>query len=151
MEMDVEQEARVWSRVMGTEEAAEVLTAEEVLTLLRKEEQSACTFRYLSRVCPAGRRILLKLAEEERCHADRLRAVYFLMTGERVCPCGQKKPCITCLRETLRQLYRKKLETHRHYETLVPAAGEYAPVLDAIARDEKRHSRSLLCLLEKVL
>lgn len=150
MDFNVQQEARVWSRVMGGRDGS--LGAEQILALIREEEQAACTYRHLSRlICPQERRTLLRIAADEACHADRLRAVYFLMEGKRICPEHHTPPCVTCLTETLRQRYRDELADAKQYESLTAQAGEFACTMDALAKDEKKHSRMLLCLLQRIL
>lgn len=146
MELNVQQEARVWSRVLG----GDGLTAEQLLALIREEEQTACTYGHLAGlICPRERQTLKKLAGEERCHADRLRAVYFLMTGQRVCAQRQEPPCVTCLSETLRQQYKRELADAERYAGL--AKGEFACTMEVLAREEKAHAQALLCLLQRVL
>ena len=107
MNYNLNQEQRVWERVMGTPRQEQTLPqtqpqtgrlcAENVKAMAEKEQESACLYRSLAqRVCPNCRHILLQIAQEESCHARHLAAVYFVLTGQKLCLAQPQKPCITC-------------------------------------------------------
>jgi len=153
MENHLQQEARVWNRVMGnTRQSPEqgqdsCPVPETVMELVRGELADACVYRYLAaRVCcPGDRVILTELARQETAHARSLSAVYFVLTGKKACPGRQEPPCVTCTAETLRQQYFGELEKAARYEAM--AAGRFAETFRCLAREERQHAQKLLCVM----
>ncbi len=94
---------------------------------------------------------LLCLAEEERCHARQLGALYFLMTGKKLCPEPVKPVCTACFNETIRQRYQAELAGQAQYQALAARAGERRCTFEALAADEGRHAQLLYCLLQQTL
>lgn len=153
---DIRKEERVWNRVMATEEchaqAPDCLNEGKVLELIIDELRDCGTYRSLAKAmrgCDKG--ILMGLAEEEACHARKLSAVYFLMTGRKACPDRPKIPCITCINTSLRQRYQDELHGHAEYLRLSKCAGEFSCVMAELAKDELCHSQKILCLLKDTL
>ena len=158
--MDEQKAQQVWSRVMnvsapcpakdGTEGAQ--LSAETVAALTQAEWQDAATYRTLATRAPkCARERLLCLAEEERCHARQLGALYFLMTGKKLCPEPMKPVCTACFNETIRQRYQAELAGQAQYQALAARAGERRCTFEALAADEGRHAQLLYCLLQQTL
>jgi len=152
MEHHVQQEARVWSRVMASgqqsrESAPACPTAESLMELIRQELTNACTYRYLaSRVCcPGDREILACLARDEQEHAKQLSAAYFVLTGKKACPGKPEHPCVTCVAETLRQQYFGELEGAKRYDTM--ATGQFAETFQCLSMQEAQHAQKLLCVM----
>lgn len=153
MEYHVQQEQRVWERVMGTARQEEspnqnvALSAETVRTLAQKAQAAACLYRSLAqRVCPKSAKMLSQLAREKDCHARSLMAVYFVITGQKLCLSPQQKPCITCTAEELRRAYLAEKGAAEQYAAL-SADAEHAQLFGAMARDAARHARQLLCVI----
>ena len=163
--IDQNKAQRVWSRVMNSPvsaeptgsgaEAAECggrLTAERVMALVKDEKEACAAYRYLAgRVGGCTKKLLLQMAEEERCHARKLAAYYFLLTGKKACTGPGRPPCVTCVNETLRQFYRKELEDARNYGRLAKLADERACTFEAMSRQECAHAHKLYCILQNTL
>ena len=163
--IDQNKAQRVWSRVMnspvsaepatsGSEAAADCgrMTAEQVMGLIRDEQDACAAYRYLAgRVPGCAKKQLLQMAEEEHCHARKLAAYYFLLTGRKACLKPGKQPCVTCVNETLRQLYRKELEDARNYGRLAKLADERACTFETMSRQECAHAHKLYCILQNTL
>ena len=108
--MDCKQAQNVWSRVMAAQTAALCtnaekapektaraqqapavsITPEQVMQAMHEELCDAETYRCLAaRMSGCARKTLLAISHDERCHAKKLGAIYFLLTGKKAC---QKKP-----------------------------------------------------------
>ena len=108
--MDCKQAQNVWSRVMAAQTAALCtnaekapektartqqapavsITPEQVMQAMHEELCDAETYRCLAaRMSGCARKTLLAISHDERCHAKKLGAIYFLLTGKKACP---KKP-----------------------------------------------------------
>ena len=149
MEYNVQQESRVWNRVMGAprQETPHTCTdAESIMGQISRKTENVCLYRTLAcRVCPACRGVLLELAAEESCVVKELSAIYFVMTGRKACPPAAQKPCITCTAETLRQQYAAVLEDAKRYEAM--AVGEFAYIFCGLAQASQKHAKKLLCVM----
>ena len=94
--IDEQKERQVWSRVMNTavscpkpEEPKQDtgLTEKTLAQMIQCECCEAAIYRSLAAQGPkCARERLLRIAEDERCHAKQLGALYFLMTGKKYCP-----------------------------------------------------------------
>ena len=112
----------------------------------------AAIYRSLAAQGPkCARERLLRLAEDERCHAKRLGALYFLMTGKKYCPEPVRGACTACFNEALRKQYQAELEAQEQYARLAARAGEQACMFEALARDEGRHAKMIYCILQQTL
>ena len=157
--MSKQREEAVWRRVLAASEQVaseppkqEDFTAEQVMTLLQAKLQDACTYGTLAaRTKGDVRRCLLRLAGEERSHAGKLEAVYYLMTGSRPCCDRPKAPCVACTNEELRKRYKLEVEAAQKYKCLAEKAGSFAGVFHCLHRDEQRHAAMILNLLEQCL
>ena len=162
--MDVTDETkvtRVWSRVMNQPEAISApeapacgrrITPEQVAELMRQELDSAAVYRYLAcRVRGGAKGLLQRLSEQERCHAKKLGAYYFLLTGKKYCPCRPAPVCVTCINETLRLLYEKELADAKKYRELSAFAAEQGCILQSLSRDECEHAQQIFCILQNTL
>ena len=152
MEYNVSQEARVWDRVLASDRAECPAPSADLTAFIRGELAAACTYeRLATRVCAPAAEMLRCIAHEERCHAARLGAISFLMTGKKVCPERVEPDCITCAVETLRARYRKELADAESYEALAASGGEHADTYAAMAAEEHRHAQMLVCVIQRVL
>lgn len=159
--IDHKREEAVWKRVMEHSEQAppcckimkiEPLSAAKVMELLRKEQDDACTYEALaSRIRGEAGRKLLVLAQQERCHRDRLKTIYYLLTGKKACPEKTKAPCIACTAEELRNRYAIETQSAQVYEELAKQAGSFGDVFRELALEEGRHAYEVLCILQSVL
>ena len=170
--MDCKQAQNVWSRVMAAQTAAPCtnaektpaktacaqqapavsITPEQVMQAMHEELCDAETYRCLAaRMSGCAQKTLRALSQDERRHAKELSAMYFLLTGKKVCPKKPDSPCITCNAETLRRQYQGELAARDRYEALAPLAGARACTLREIALDECRRARKLYELLQSCL
>lgn len=154
MQYNIQTEQRVWERVMGnprqeqSQPEQERLSAEQLKRLAEKEMESACLYRSLcARVCPRCQHILSEIAAQETCHAKHLAAVYFVLTGQKLCLQPAARPCITCTAEELRRAYLEEKAAAETYAALAAAGGDHGHLLQCMARDEKNHAKKLLCVI----
>lgn len=130
--------------------------AELLRDFLRGELADAHTYCALASVAPAanGKRLLRCFASEETEHARRLRAAYFLLTGETYCAAVVLPPLPKLpWRDHLRQRYREESSNAARYALL---AGETADVclsrlLQSLSADEYRHAELLQAYLARIL
>ena len=143
-QIDCKQAQNVWSRVMAAQagaqstsanppvqgKAAQVeqpasITPEQLLSSIEYEMLDAVTYQCLAaRMSGCAQKTLRALSQDERRHAKELSAMYFLLTGKKVCPKKPDSPCITCNAETLRRQYQGELAARDHYEALEHTASE---------------------------
>ena len=167
-QIDCKQAQNVWSRVMAAQTGAQMptsaespaasepqpatITPEQVMRAIEEEHMDAAAYQCLAgRMSGCARKTLLALAQEERCHAKKLGAMYFLLTGKKACPKKPENPCITCNAETLRKQYQTELAAREQYESLAPLAGARACTLREIALDECRRAQKLYELFQSCL
>lgn len=136
--MDCKQAQNVWSRVMAAQTAALCtnaekapektaraqqapavsITPEQVMQAMHEELCDAETYRCLAaRMSGCARKTLLAISHDERCHAKKLGAIYFLLTGKKACQKKPENPCITCNAEAKREDCSKKstvLKAHKY-------------------------------------
>ena len=159
--IDEQKERQVWSRVMNTavscpkpEEPKQDtgLTEKTLAQMIQCECCEAAIYRSLAAQGPrCARERLLRIAEDERCHAKQLGALYFLMTGKEYCPEPVRGACTACFNEALRKQYQAELEAEARYAKLAARAGEQACMFEALARDEGRHAKMIYCILQQTL
>ena len=168
-QIDCKQAQRVWSRVMAAQTDAQEpnekndqqtaqrapeisITPEQIMEQICGELSDAATYRALScRMKGCAQKTLEELSRDERCHAKKLAAMYFLLTGKKACPKRPEPSCITCNAETLRRQYQKELAARDQYEMLAPLAGARACTMRQIALDECRHAKKIYELLQNCL
>ena len=166
-QIDCKQAQNVWSRVMAAqanaqstsanppvqvkaaqEEQTASITPEQLLSSIEYEMLDAVTYQCLAaRMSGCAQKTLRALSQDERRHAKELSAMYFLLTGKKVCPKKPDSPCITCNAETLRRQYQGELSARDRYEALAPLAGARACTLREIALDECHRAQKLYELL----
>ena len=159
--VDRRREEAVWKRVMEVSAQAPEccrvkehpeLTAEQIKDLLAEEMADACTYEALAGCVRSDvRRKLLYLAQQERCHSQKLETIYYLMTGKKACMDRPKRPCIVCLSEELRSHYAREVESGEKYHCLAEKAGSFARVFHELGIEEERHAYEVLCILQKCL
>ena len=170
-QIDCKQAQNVWSRVMAAQTGAQrtsaalpaqktaaqemqpaSVTPEQIMTAIGQELSDANTYQCLAaRMSGCAQKTLRMIAQEERCHAKQLGAMYFLLTGKKACPAKPENPCITCNAEALRRQYQAELAAREQYEALAPLAGARACTLREIALDECRHAQAIYELLQSCL
>jgi len=161
--LDAEQEMAVWARVMaGRQEPAPdgpdcepepdcCLRPEQLMEWVCHECHDVCLYHHLARCLPRAKQWLLEMAHDEQCHAKRLAAQYYVLTGCKPCFCTrfhpEAQPC-----ELLRRQYQAELDASAAYRAAADCAeGDLACLLEELSKDEARHSRMVMCLLECVL
>ena len=170
-QIDCKQAQNVWSRVMAAqagaqstsanppvqvkaaqEEQTASITPEQLLSSIEYEMLDAVTYQCLAaRMSGCAQKTLRALSQDERRHAKELSAMYFLLTGKKVCPKKPDSPCITCNAETLRRQYQRELSAREHYAALAPMSGARACTMRELALDECRHAQSIYELLQSCL
>lgn len=153
MDYDLQKETRVWDRIRGAQDTGcGELQAEEIKKRICDELADARAYRTLAACLPQKeRRCLLAISQDESRHAKTLSAIFFLLQGQRFCPERPPQLCVTCLNEELRKRYREEISGAEKYDALSSRAGDFAPQLACIAEDERRHARTILGLLRRIL
>lgn len=172
VEQTVEQKRAIWQRVNpglqpypaeadGVNVCCMGVNAQEDVEVIKGfiEEELADRRSYLACASlapsPAARQLMRRLAAEEGGHARRLMGVYYLVTGQVYCPavsCGGEK-CPGSWRELLRLRYHQESCGGLNYrragdETTDECLGE---IFLELSKDEYRHARQVLGLLEKLI
>lgn len=103
---------------------------------------------------PAARQLMRRLAAEEGGHARRLMGVHYLITGQNysaAVPLPANIPCTGSWREVLRLRYHEEICSGLNYRRASEETTDecLSEILLELSRDEYRHARQLLCLLEK--
>lgn len=136
-------------------QASQVSSQSDILRDLVDEElEGRRVYLAYARCAPnnQARRILRQLAEEEGRHARRLLSLYYLMSGECYKPISSAN-CIAvpawC--KALRQRYHEETYDAMRYEQLSHESDDTAlsQIMEEFSKDEYRHARQLLCLLEQ--
>lgn len=142
MEFDLEQETRVWNRVLGGDGAA------RLGELARQEARCASEDWALAR--RLGDRRLGELARRERQAAGDLNVACYLLTGEKPAPVPPVSP-----REPAAEILRRRFSQGRElaavYGELAGQIPELAPLLTSLARDADTRSSLLLRVLRDLL
>ena len=103
---------------------------------------------------PAARQLMRRLAAEEGGHARRLMGVHYLITGQNysaAVPLPANIPCTGSWREVLRLRYHEESCSGLNYRRASEETTDecLSEILLELSHDEYRHTRQLLCLLEK--
>lgn len=102
---------------------------------------------------PNARQIFRRLAAEEGGHARKLMGVYYLITGQVYCPAVPLpgKTCVPGWREVLRLRYHEESCGGLNYRRASEETSDecLTEIFLELSRDEYRHARQILCLLEK--
>ena len=132
---------RVWQRVRAGEQEQLNLQG-----MIQEELASSATYRQLARQL-GGREgeALQRMAREEQTHAECLRGIHMLTTGEVVLP-KAPRPVPERPQLQLRRAYAGELKRIGAYDALA-AHGEYGHVFASLARQEREHSRTILEIL----
>lgn len=161
--VDSKLEQRVWSRVMGTQNACTRLAQREaqgnardaaiaddaaLQELYTAQLRAACTYRALApHLRGSARRTLLQLAAKKRCQANTVAALYYLRAGARPSCVQLVPPQISCAAATLCEAYREVVCTAALYRRYAQNADDLSAALLALAEETERHARQLLCVL----
>ena len=130
--------------------------AEILRDLVDEELEGRRMYLAYARCAPNNnaRRILRQLAEEEGRHARRFLSLYYLLSGKCYKPISTND-CIAmppwC--QALRQRYHGEIHAAMRYEQLSRESDDLivAQTMAEFSKDEQRHARQLLCLLEQNL
>ncbi len=149
----------IWQRVLpGMEPYPQIrkqregrLSEKDILSFMESE----CSDRQLySAMARKGRtraesRCLAAIGAAKACHAKKLEAVYFIMTGSHPCPAQPPEPNIRCLTDALRQRYYDELKAQQQYlEASKRAEDErISQLLSCLAGEEKKHGDIIWSLL----
>lgn len=163
MEFDRAKFDAVWRRVMpeaadnNREQNAPKQTEPDEACRLREfmdnEAQDARTYLMLAAMCSGSTlKRLNRIATDEQCHLKKLRAGYFILTGNMYKP-PEACPLICSVPETLRRKYRDEKEGSDAYRDAAETTSisELANTYRALAEDEARHLKILGCIIENIL
>lgn len=154
----------VWRRVMpeaaefnrydntNTQKHAADDTA-QLRAFMDDEANDAQTYSILATMCPGTiRNMLSKISADERWHLKKLRARYFILTGETYTP-PDACPLIYAIPNMLRYKYAGEKGGAAAYnaaasKTSIP---ELADTYHALAEDELRHSKIIACIITSIM
>lgn len=149
---DAKQAAEVWGRVTGAAAEPQEQEALDLAELIRAELSDRDLYLALSqRVRKQTAPILRQLARDEAAHAKKLAAVHFVRTGSRVQTKPEKPTVGGPILDRLRDACREELAGAELYERAAQQDPELRELMLALAADERRHSRTLLSILESHL
>ena len=138
----------VWRRVAGARETPPL--PEQLREMISDERTAAAAYASLTRFCTAAD-AFRDISREERCHARRLAALYFLLTGQTPCAERGALPRETSYCAALRACFAAEQESARRYLAAAEAWPEHAPLFRALAAQEQAHTQRLLRLAQRVL
>jgi rubrerythrin len=126
--------------------------AERLRDFMVGEACDAHFYRMLASMCSGNAyQMLSRISADERCHLKRLRARYFILTGETY-TLPNSCPLIYTAPDALRRKYAGEKEGSAAYR----AAAEKTSDTDlkgtylSLAEDEARHSRIIGCIIENM-
>ena len=140
--------AEVWRRVNGARE--EQTAAELLLEMISDEMTDSATYLRLAR-CGIGARVFRALAQEEDCHARRLKALYFLLTGQEACTEVGAVPYYSCVADALRDRFAEEQRSAKRYLAAAERLPEHCGLFRELAAQEQEHARRLHRLTQCVL
>lgn len=139
----------VWQRVLQapTDAAPEAALAERI-----SDERTAHA-AYLALARRGGRfaPVFRALARDEACHAQKLSALYFLLTGRKSCVMRGAVATREELCAAVRARYADERSSENAYRTAAERYPEHAALLCALADDERRHAQRLHAVMEALL
>ena len=145
----------VWQRVTGRDETGDrpperTYPPEGPLPDLIRDElcAAACTAALARMFQGSGRALLLRHAADAKRHLRRLRAEYFIATGQTGCSGGDCRTVAGKL-TSLRQLFLQAVRMAGRYEQAAACTdgAELRQALDAFAADERRRAQETRSLL----
>lgn len=136
----------IWERVRRS---ASPETLEETLAEWIACELADCeAYRALAKCGFSA--VFRALANDEACHARKLSALYFLLTGCRpaVCPAAKED---ACLRSAVRSRFAQELKGAEAYRAAAAQWPAHAALFCALANDEARHACRLREIAERLV
>ncbi len=140
--------AEVWRRVNGARE--EQTAAELLLEMISDEMTDSATYLRLAR-CGIGARVFRTLAQEEDRHARRLKALYFLLTGQEACAEVGAVPYYSCVADALRDRFAEEQRSAKRYLAAAERLPEHCGLFRELAAQEQEHARRLHRLTQCIL
>lgn len=138
---------RIWQRVSAASSSPPPACGssenEKLQAFLAAELCSASYYTHLAKMFQgAGRQLLLSHAADEKAHARRLRAEYFIRTGRSPLPGGPCE-CVSGKLASLRKVYYRELEAAAAYREAAEncPSEELAILYRSFSKDEERHAR----------
>ena len=160
---DREKFEAVWRRVMpeaaennkeqNAADPTEKNDARRLREFMDNEARDARVYRMLAAACSGSmRQRLHRIALDEQSHLRKLKAVYFILTGEIYRP-PEACPLIRGLPETLRRKYLDEKEGSAAYKDAAEKTPvkELADTYPALAEDEARHIEIIARIIENIL
>jgi rubrerythrin len=130
------------------------VSATEMLAGFIEQELSDRRFYlcYAHHVNGNARRAMREMGLDEEKHARRMMALYQMMTGECYAPtvsCGMLTFPPYC--QVLRERYQEETGGAFHYTQAAQEVNDacLSTIFQELAADEKRHARTILCLMEQ--
>lgn len=154
----------VWRRVMpealennnkqkARTKSAETDNAGQLRDFMDDEANDAKAYCLLAAMCSGStRQQLLRISSDERCHLKKLRARYFILTGDIYAP-PNACPLIYSVRDALRRRYTGEQDGAAAYRAAAETTSgkDLADTYLALAEDEARHSKIIGCLIENMM
>lgn len=138
---------RLWQRVTAVSSAPPPTAGtdenQRLQSFLAAELCSAAYYTNLAKMFQGqGRQLLLSHAAEEKAHARRLRAEYFIRTGQSALPGGNCESVSGKL-ASLRSIYFRELEAAAAYREAAEGCTneDLASLYHSFAQDEERHAQ----------
>lgn len=120
------------------------LDEKELLQFIEDELRDRCTYLALSRKTRnrTEMRCLAAIGAAEACHAKKLEAAYFIMTGKQPCVKAPQMPKICCFTDELRNRYHNEKKGSEEYMRAAERAEDerLKNLLLCLARDEAEHA-----------
>lgn len=152
----------VWQRVMpGAAEndmyqntlKKDADDAVQLREFMDDEANDAQTYCMLASMCAgSARQMLHRISSDERCHLKKLRAKYFILTGETYTP-PNAYPLIYSVPDSLRRKYTGEKEGSAAYRAAAVKTSkeELSDTYIALSEDEARHSKMIGCIIENMM
>lgn len=135
-----------------TQTPAAVWKEDTVLELYMAQRRDAWTYRMLgAQTSGASRQTLFGISAKKSQQAQRLAAVYFVMTGVRACAKIPKPEMPRTYLEGLRQAYRQEQCAAAKYRRDAQQMPEHAEWLTALADCAECAAKKVFCLLQTCL
>lgn len=117
------------------------------------EANDAQLYRTLASMCSGTtRQTLLKISSDESCHLKKLKAKYFILTGEVYTP-PKACPLIYSVCDTLRRKHAGELAGAAAYKAAAgkTSVNELSDTYLELSSDETRHSKIIGCIIENMI
>ncbi len=142
----------VWQRVLQVREPCEEATPEsELAEMISDELTDQAVYLAIARCAGRFAPVFRAIAHEEACHARRLSALYYLLTGCRSCASRGAVKERWRLCDAVRERYAEELKGAKKYRAAAERWPEHAALFSDLADAEQRHSCRLHAVASEML